>query len=590
MALDGIFLSLVKKELMPLIGGRVDKIYQPSHDELIVSFRTFSGSCRVLMNASAGDARIHITKTQPENPKTPPMFCMLMRKKLVSGKLIDIRQDGLERILYLDFDCVNELGDKCRFTLACEIMGRCSNIILIDGDHRIVDCIRRVTPDLSSVRPVLPNMEYSPPPRRQRLSIFSFSREEAEKSLKGPASGKPLSKGLVDAFEGVSPLFAREAEHYCARGRQVGCSEIDGDMLDRLCFYLNKTAGELERGENRFTVIKTRDGALKDYCFTSIAQYGNLMVTSERAGACETLDEFYRERDCEARRRQKAADIFRVLSSATDKTARRVAVQKEELGRCAERDSLRICGDLIMSNLYRIEKGMTKVQAENLFQPESGMLTIKLDPRLTPVQNAQRYYAEYRKADTAERKLTELIADGEQELLYLDSVFDSLTRASDEEEIASLREELSEQGYIRKRPKVKTVTSVKPLHFVSDEGFDIFVGRNNRQNDRLTTKDSDKNDIWLHTHNIAGAHVVIACKGRTPGIKTVEQAARLAALHSKAKSSSQVPVDYTAVKNVRKPAGARPGMVIFTANKTLYVTPDQKEADALYAGTLAYRG
>lgn len=581
MALDGIFLNTVKKELGILIGGRVDKIYQPSREELILSIRTREGGFKLLFNSSAMAARVHMTSAQIENPKAPPMFCMLMRKHLMSGKLSDIRQDGLERILYFDFDCVSELGDPCRLTLACEIMGRCSNLILIGENGRIIDCIKRVTPDVSSVRPVLPNMVYEAPPKQDRLSIFDFDRTRLEERISG-GGAKPLSKALVSAFEGVSPLFAREAEHFAARGNEVTCESLTSDVLDRLCFYLNKTSAELAEGSNRFTVVKTREGVLKDYCFTDIAQYGSLMISTAQQSACETLDYFYAQRDSDARRRQKAADIFKLLVNATERISRRISTQKQELSECAKREELKLCGDLIMSNIYRIERGQDRVQLENFYDEDCPSISIKLDKRLTPSQNAQKYYAEYRKADTAEKMLTKLIADGEDELKYLDSVFDCLTRADSEDEIASLREELEQVGYIRKRSGgKKPVKMPKPMRFVSSEGFEILVGRNNRQNDILTLKESKKDDIWLHVHNIAGSHVIISCAGMQPGDETISQAAMLAAYYSKAKDSSQVPVDYTQVKYVKKPSGAKPGMVIFTNNKTLYVKPDEQEVQRL---------
>lgn len=580
MALDGIFLSIVKKELSQLIGGRVDKIYQPSREEIVFAIRTREGSFKLLFNASAKDARVHITKAQIENPKTPPMFCMLMRKHLSSGKLCDIRQDGSERVLFFDFESVNEMGDLCKLTVAMEIMGRCSNLVLIAENGKIIDCIKRVGFDLSSVRPVLPGMIYEPVPRQDKLSLFEIDRETLCAKL-SEQGAKPLSKGLVNIIEGISPIFAREAQNYAAKG-ELPCSELSEDTLDKLCFYLSRTANSIENGTNKLTVVKTRDGDLKDFCFTEILQYGSLMVTSEAESACEVLDFFYTERDVSARRKQKAADLFKLLISTTERISRRIAVQKQELEDCRKRDEYKLCGDLLMANLYRIQKGDTKATVENFYDEGMPTIEIKLDSRLTPSQNAQKYYNDYRKADTAEKKLCELIKQGEQELWYIDSVFDSLTRATTEDEISVLREELAEEGYIRKSAaKAKAARSPKPYEFVSSDGFKILVGRNNRQNDKLTLKDSEKSDIWLHTHNIAGSHTVIVCGGKEPPMTTIEQAARLAALHSKAKSSSQVPVDYTQIRYVKKPSGAKPGMVIFTNNKTLYVTPDEQEANNL---------
>lgn len=581
MALDGIFLCAVKNELQCLVGGRVDKIYQPSREELVFVIRTREGAFKLLFNASANDARVHITKAQIDNPKTPPMFCMLMRKHLSSGKLIAVRQDGFERVLFFDFESVNELGDLCNITVAMEVMGRCSNLILLSRDGRIIDCIKRVGFDQSSVRPVLPNMIYEPVPKQNKLSPFDFDKEKLSLMLSQQGS-KPLAKGLVATLEGVSPVFAREVQMYALKGRDVCCSELTADDIDRVCFFLSKTADSIKNNTNRFTLVKTKTGDLKEFCFCELSQYGSLMVTSEVSSACELLDFFYTERDLSARRKQKAADLFRLLINTTERVSRRLSNQKQELSECAKRDELKMYGDLIMSNVYAIKKGDSIAKLINFYDENAPEVEIKLDTRLTPAQNAQKYYAEYRKADTAEKKLTELIKQGEEELQYIDSVFDSLSRANTEEEIAVLREELADEGYVRKgREKGKASKSPKPLEFTSSDGYTILVGRNNRQNDKLTLKDSDKNDIWLHTHNIAGSHVIIRTNGEEVPDSTVEQAARLAALHSKAKSSSQVPVDYTLVKFVKKPSGAKPGMVIFTNNRTLYVTPSEEEAREL---------
>lgn len=585
MALDGIFLTTVKRELQVLVGGRVDKIYQPAREEIIMSVRTREAVYKLLFNASANNARVHITDEQIENPKTPPMFCMLLRKRLSSGKLAAVRQDGCERVLYFDIDCVSELGEPCRLTLAAEIMGRCSNLILIGDNGRILDCIKRVTLDLSSVRPVLPGMVYEPPARQERMDIFSYDRGALADIISDEKNtAKPLSKALVAAFEGFSPLFAREAEYAVSHGEDMLCGDMDSHKMDSLCNYLDDTARALSEGKNRFTIIKDKDGVLKEYCFTQILQYGSLMTNVLQNSACETLDRFYSQRDADSRRRQWAADLFKLLTRTEERISRRVAGQKQELEQCAKRDELKLCGDLIMANLYRLEKGQTEAEVENLYDEDCRKITIKLDKRLTPVQNAQRYYAEYRKADTAEKKLTQLIAEGEEELAYIDSVSDSLMRASGEDDIALLREELEQEGYIRRKvSNKKAVRQQKPLRFVSDGGFEILVGRNNRQNDSLTLKESKKDDIWLHVHNIAGSHTIISCGGKQPDEQTLMQAARLAALYSKARNSSQVPVDYTQVRYVHKPAGAKPGMVIFTNNKTLFVEPDEQEAERLAA-------
>ncbi|HIT58410.1 MAG TPA: NFACT family protein [Candidatus Faeciplasma pullistercoris] len=585
MALDGVYLSLVKRELEGiLIGSRVDKIHQPSRDNLIISLRTLQhGTKKVFFSASAGTARVHLTESELENPKTPPMFCMLLRKHLSSAKLVSIRQDGFERILDFDFEATDEFGDKVILTLAAEIMGKYSNIILIGKDARVIDSIKRVSEDMSSVRTVLPGIVYSLPPREKRMSLF-----EIDKALLGEelaASRSPeSSKALVKLLEGISPVFAREAVYYACHGEDKPPKELTVDELDRLVFYLSRTASEISEGKNRYVLLKDKNGLMKDFCFTDIRQYGALMVTKEFDSPSRLLDYFYSERDVIAQTRQRASDLFKLLVSLSERIARRVSAQKLELQECCGREELRLKGDLIMANLYRLEKGMKTARLQNYYDEQGSEIDVELDPRLTPNQNAQKYYQEYRKADTAEKKLTELISSGEEEMRYIDSVFDSLSRASTESELTEIRLELAAGGYVR-QPKLKTKLpkALPPVEYVSSDGYRILVGRNNRQNDSLTLKIADKSDIWLHVQNITGAHVIIEARGQDVPKSTIEEAALIAAYNSSARNSSLVPVDYVLVRYVKKPSGAKPGMVIFTNNKTLYVTPDDDAVSSLRA-------
>lgn len=573
MALDGAFLHIVKKELMPLIGGRIDKISQPSREEVVITFRTRGGNSKLLISASAGSARVHITKKSIENPKVPPMFCMLLRKHLGNGRLLDIRQDGLERILYFDFEAMNELGDMVKITLAVEIMGRCSNIVIINADGRIIDSIKRVDAEMSRERMVLPGMTYTFPPRDNRLDFRTCTTEEIAHAAENLPDCE-LSKALIRIFEGLSPIVAREWVYCAAQGSDAVKSDLHGELLERLAFVISQTASECENNRCTFTVVKDKDGLLKDFSFIPINQYVGLMDTKELDSACELLDYFYSERDSISRMKQRSQDLYKLLLNATDRVGRRIANQREELKESENREKFKLKGDLISANLYRVEKGMRSVTVENFYDENYPQIEIKLDPRLTPSQNMQHYYAEYRKADTAEKILTEQIVKGEEELAYIDSVFDALTRTNGEDEVNELRMELAEQGYIRSaKLKGKPLKSHPPLEFKSLEGFTILVGRNNKQNDMLTTKLADKTDIWLHTKNITGSHVIIRAEGREIPDDTIVYAARIAAFHSKAKNSSQVPVDYVPVRFVKKPSGSKPGMVIFTNNRTLYVTP-----------------
>ena len=521
MALDGIFLSCVKAELEPvLVGSRVEKIHQPSRDCIVITFRTQSGQKKLMFSSSAGTARVHLTEREPENPQTPPMFCMLLRKRLSSGRLTAIRQDGFERILFFDFEATDELGDRVCLTLASEIMGRCSNILLIGPDGRVVDAIKRVSEDMSRIRRILPGVQYTLPPRDDRLSLMDFD----DGALLGRLSSQTaeLSKALVRCFEGISPIFAREAAFFAARGRDCVSDSLSKDEADRLCYYLHSVAGQIERGENRYYILRDRDGLMKDFCFTKINQYGSLMFDREFDSPSKLLDCFYSERDVLAQTKQRADDLFKLLVSLSERIRRRVAAQKLELEECQGRDEYRLKGDLIMSNLYRLEKGMGSAKLENFYDESCPEIEIELDRRLTPAQNAQKYYAEYRKADTADKMLRGLIASGEQEQLYIDSVFDSLSRASTEAELAEIRAELAQEGYVRliRSKQQKLPKALPPVEYRSTSGFKILAGRNNRQNDQLTLKTAGKEDIWLHVKNITGSHVIIVCDGVEPDRRT----------------------------------------------------------------------
>ncbi len=578
MSLDGAFLHIVKTELQMLIGSRVDKVYQPSREELVISLRTLrDGAKKLILSANSVSARVNLTEAAFENPQQPPMLCMLMRKHLGGGRLTAIRQDGLERILYFDFECTNEIGDIVTNTLIAEIMGRHSNIILV-RDGRVIDSVKRVTDDISSVRRVLPNIPYETPPRSDRLNLLEVTPEQVLEAVAD--SSERLAKKLTSVLEGISPIFARECAYYAAKDVDAVCSELSDSAKDRLKFILLKAKKALN-GEAEFTIVSDLNGSKKDFCFINVEQYATGMLVSHCENANTLLDSFFAAAGRTERTKQRAHDLLKLLMNSYERVSRKLELQKKELSECGEREVFRVCGDLINANIYRLEKGMTKCTLEDFFTGEAR--EIQLDARLTPAQNAQKYYNEYRKLDTAEKMLTDLIAKGQQELIYIDSVFDAVSRTESEADLAEIRRELREQGYlrggVRADEKVKKLS--QPLQYRSTEGFDILVGRNNRQNDQLTLKTAKATDIWLHTQGIPGSHVIIRCEGKIPSEQTLYEAAMLAAYHSKGRASSQVPVDYTAVKFVKKPAGGKPGMVTFTNNKTLFVAPDEELVNSL---------
>lgn len=581
MALDGAFLYAIKSETEFLIGARVEKVYQPSRDEIIIGFRTRQGAYKLLISANANNSRVHITKIPVDNPKTPPMFCMLLRKHIGGGKLIDIRQDGLERILYLDFECVNELGDIVTITLACEIMGRCSNLVIISQDGRIIDSIKRVDPEMSRERIILPNTRYQLPPREERLNFLTADKNTIANRIKSAESGE-LSKVLIKVFEGISPILAREWAYYTSKGEYLKSSEITPEHINRLMLKIEKSRDMLLNNKCCFTVLKDNDGILKDFSFINIQQYGNLMQTCEYNSASELLDAFYAQRDLAVRMKQRANDLFKLLVNLTERISRRIAVQSEELEQCGKRDIYKLYGDLLSAEIYKIHKGDEFLLTHNFYDESCPEIKIKLDSMKTPSQNIQHYYNEYKKCAVAEKKLTEQIEKGREELQYIDSVFDALTRASTENEITQLRLELSEQGYIKSLfQKGKPEKSLPPIEYKSSDGFTILVGRNNIQNDRLSLKLAEKSDIWLHTQLITGSHVLILTDGETPPDRTVEEACIIASVNSRGKDSNLVPVDYCLAKYVKKPSGAKPGKVIFTNYKTAFVRPDTELAERL---------
>ncbi len=583
MALDGLFLHIIRDELeREAVGGRVDKIHQPSRDEMMIVLRVKAGNRRILLSTNAASPRVQFTDVALENPKSPPMFCMLMRKHLGNGKLVAVRQAGLDRILFLDFEAVNELGDLVTVTVAMEIMGKHSNLVLINAQGKIIDAIKRVTEEMSGVRPVLPGMTYTLPPARNRLDLTQASDEDIGRALEQAPQGE-TSKALMAVLEGVSPIVAREAAFYACRGAELRHSDWTTETISRLTFFLKGIRERFAQGNYEFTVISELTGKPRDFTFLPVHQYGAAVRSTTFSSPGELLDSFYGERGRIDRMKQRSHDLLKLLVSTTERLQRKAAAQQEELKACRERDTLKMYGDLLNANLYRIEKGISSVRLENFYEEGCPSVDIEMNPMLTPVQNVQRYYSEYRKAATAEQKLVEQIEKAKQEIDYLDTVFDALSRTTGESELLEIRQELYEQGYVRQMKSKQMKSQAKsqpPIKYRSSDGYTILVGRNNLQNDKLTLKTAGNYDMWLHTHNIPGSHVIID-RGSVPDKmaeipdRTIEEAAIIAAYNSKAREGSQVPVDYTLVRNVKKPGGAKPGMVIFENYKTAFVTPDE---------------
>lgn len=556
MALDGIFLYHLKNEITQFaVGARIEKIHQPSKEELLLSLRSREGAKKLLLSCRADTAGIYFTSYPPENPSKPPMLCMLLRKHLTGAKILSLEQDGLERIVKIKLQAVNELGDLVCFTLAVEIMGRYSNIILVDGKGVIVDALRRVDEGKSHVRTVLPGVKYVSPPAQDKLNIFEDDINEIKSRLS--ISGKTPSKAFQDTVMGVSPIVCREYEN--------------GVSVEKIKDY----------ALNPQPVAVITDRPL-DFAFMPVTQYGGLAEIKHFTTFSETLDYFYRERVTQDRIRQRSGELFKTITNLQERAVRKAVNRRNELKECADKDKFKLYGDLITANQYALSKGSTVYEVQNYYEDNS-LLKIPADPSLTPVQNAQKYYKEYRKKQTAESKLTDFINQALAEAKYLDSVLYALSRAATDGEITAIKNELIETGFIKSRAqsKQKNQKELKPFQYESSEGFLITVGRNNIMNDKLTLKTASNRDLWFHVKDTAGSHVIVKYDGREFTDKVIREAALLAAYNSKARMSSNVAVDYTAVKNVKKPNGAKPGMVIYDGYNTEYVTPNQTELERI---------
>ena len=570
MPLDAICLQGVVGELAPqLTGSRIEKIQQPARDQIILLLR---GSRRLFLNAGANQPRIHLTEQLRDNPSQPPMFCMLLRKHLSGGIIESIRQEPLERVVTLTVLASDEMGERSRFTLVWEGMPRRANLILCDRDGRIIDCLRRVDLEAEQDRQVLPGLFYRLPTRQDKRSPLSVTEDEFAALLGRAAPDAPLDGWLLDTFTAISPLVARELT-------VRACGSTDAPVSQGSALWEVFSRWQRTVHENAFTpTLIKRNGSLADFTYGPVTQYGTYAETEIYDSFSHLLDDFYEKREQAERVKQKGRDLLKTATTARDRVRRKLAAQEKELAACLDRDHLRICGELITANLYRMERGQSRLTAQNYYDENCADVDIPLDVRLSPQENAARYFKQYAKAKTAEKYLTAQLQRGREELQYLESVLQELAQAESEQDFNDIRTELTDGGYLRGRGKKQPgfQRASKPREFRSSAGLRILVGRNNRQNDRLTTKDADKRDIWLHTQKIHGSHVILCTGGAEPDEQSLMEAASLAAYFSQAQGSTKVPVDYTPVKFVKKPAGAKPGMVVYTTYQTMLADPDEE--------------
>lgn len=585
MPLDAVCLRAVLAELdRKAAGGRIDKVYQPDRDEIVLSIRGTQGALRLMMTAEPNAPRIHLIAGNRENPAAPPMFCMLLRKYVQGAKIVSISQPLLERMAVITLDTTDEMGVPVRRELICELMGKYSNIILKGDDGRIIDAIRRIDGDISGKRQVLPGLFYRLPPAQQNKQDPLTLDGAQLAAMVSKAEGQRLDKWLLGTLCGLSPLLCREIAYRATGDAAKPLAELSAADIDRLAAVFDEFLQAVRNADYQPVLLtRSEDGSVQDFSCFPIRQYEGLAKPHEMDSFSALLAAFYEKKGQAERLRRRAIDMIKTVTNARDRLSRKLGAQREELQQTQGRDAHKRMGELIAANFYQLEKGMTRAKVIDYFDEACPEVEITLDIRLTPQQNAQKYFKLYTKAKTAEEMLTKQIAEGEDELSYLESVLQAIDEAENEGDLAQLREELVQTGVLsqkqtKKRQQQKTSV---PFEYRTSDGFSVWAGKNNLQNDLLSMKTAYKSDIWFHTQKIHGSHVILVADGRQPTDTAMTEAAMIAAFHSKARHSSLVPVDYTEVRNLKKPNGSKPGFVIYHVYQTAYVTPDEEKIQSL---------
>ena len=566
MAFDAFFLSAVLEEVRErCIGARIDKIHQPSRDTLILQMHSKEYRSKLLFAANPTAPRLHLTTSSPENPAEPPMFCMLLRKHLMGAKLAAVSQPPMERAATFTFDCTDEMGFPVQKKLIAELMGRTCNLYLVSQEGRILDCLRRIGLDESARRAALPGLNYQEPEAITKANPLPAENYAA--LLRQPGA-ELIADRLMDTFGGLSPLVCREAALFAAGSTDARIDPLTADSLgEKLELFFNE---HLNHPKPYY--YAQADGTPKQFAFCPIRQYG-ACTEAESFGAL--LDMYYTVRDRKDAMRQKSQAVRKTVQNLCTRLTRKLAIQEKELEATYDRERLRQLGDIVTANIHRIVKGQTTISCEDFYDEEMKSIDIPISPILSPQQNAAKFYKDYAKLKNAEKELTRQIELGEGELHYLKSVLEELNRAQTDAELEEIKRELQDGGYLRfdgGRKKVKTA-KLQPMRFESTDGYPIYVGRNNRQNDELTFRLARKDDIWCHASKVHGSHVIISCGGTTPPDDTITQAAQLAAYYAETGSGQNIPVDVTPVRQVKKIPNGKPGMVIYHTYKTVIANP-----------------
>lgn len=579
MALDGITTSAIVSELKSaLLGGRIDKIHQPVADEIRMTVRIpGSGAKKLILSANSAHPRIHLTESARENPMTAPLFCMVMRKHIAGGKIIDILQPNFERIVILRVESANEMGDITTKNLILEIMGKHSNLILTDETGKILDSIKRVTHEKSSVREVLPGKAYVFPPSQDKKNPLE-AEQDAFLSALHLQEGRKLQEFLYQTYTGISPIMAGEICSRAGLDASHACQETSAAEGEALFAAFSKTTAEIKAAAYQPAIYYQENGKIVDFAVLEMTQFRTLRK-KEFDSISALLEGFYHERDNAAHIRQKAHDMRKLVINNIERCVKKKEIQIKTRRETKGMELWKKKGELLTANIYAVPQGVTTFKTIDYYEETMPEIEIAIDPAKTPAENAQKYFAKYNKAKRTLAALEVQEKQNEEELLYLESVLNALDAAKEEADLSEIRTELAESGFLRRQVQKKgqqKPKKSKPMRFISSDGYEILVGKSNLQNDELTLRTAEPTDLWMHTKDIPGSHVIIRTGGKSELPETtMEEAANLAAFYSKAKNSSMVPVDYTQRKNVKKPNGAKPGMVIYLTNKTIYIHPDE---------------
>ncbi len=573
MAFDGIVISNLVKELNEtIINGRISKIAQPENDALLLTIKGNHGQIRLLLSASASLPLIYLTKENKPSPLTAPNFCMLLRKHIANGKIIKIHQPHMERIINFEIEHLNELGDICHKVLIVEIMGKHSNIIFCNDQGMVIDSIKHISAQVSSVREVLPGRDYFIPETQGKSNPLSASRELFwEKAYGRPL---PVQKAIYTAFTGISPVVASEL---CFR------AGIDGDRpseslleeeKEHLFHHFTWLMDDIREGNFRPNLIKNGKEPI-EFSAVGLTQYADYKAL-EYSSISEVLETFYADKDIFTRIRQKSADLRKVVNTVLERSRKKYDLQQKQLHDTKKRDKYKVYGELIHTYGYHLEENSKKLEALNYYTNE--MVSIPLDPQLTPQENAQKYFDKYNKLKRTYEALTELTEETKEEILHLESISTSLDIAISEDDLTQIKEELVQFGYVKKKhTNKKTKIKSKPFHYLSSDGYHMYVGKNNFQNDELTFKFATGNDWWFHAKGMPGSHVVVKTNGDELPDRTFEEAGRLAAYYSNGRGTDKVEIDYLEKKHVKKPNGSKPGFVVYYTNYSLVASPDISE-------------